>query len=54
MSSPLTWFSTPRCLKLLWRSEDSQGSNKMGEIVVSVLMTIIIYAIMIVAYKKGW
>jgi len=26
----------------------------MGEIVASVLMTVIIYAIMIVAYKKGW
>jgi len=32
----------------------SQGSNIMGEIVTSMLMTVILYAFMIVAYKKGW
>jgi hypothetical protein len=26
----------------------------MGEILVCVVMTIVIYAFMIVAYKKGW
>jgi len=40
--------------KTFLETEDPQRSIKMGEIVASVLMTVLIYAIMIVAYKKGW
>lgn len=36
------------------RVADPQRGRNMEEILVCVAMTVVIYAFMIVAYKKGW
>ncbi len=41
-------------LKLRLGVADPQQERNMEEILVCVALTVVIYAFMIVAYKKGW